>query len=134
MAKDIIDRGLLGDILHFRGRYLQESGRRATERLAAHPGGRGALLGLGSHVIDMARFLVGEITALMGMLPDLRALTMVEFANGAHGTLEANSHCPGNKNRHSWEIHGTNGSLGHLVGMLAFDQGATVLGLPAFLR
>jgi len=111
LAKDIIDQGLLGRILQFRGKYLQEGGRRARERLAAHPGGRGALLGLGSHVIDMARFLVGEITAIMGMLPDLRAVTLVEFANGAHGTLEANSHCPGNKNRHAWEIHGTKGSL-----------------------
>jgi predicted dehydrogenase len=110
LAKDIIDQGLLGGILHFRGKYLQEGGHR-PERLAAHPGGRGVLLGLGSHVIDMARFLVGEITAVMGMVPDMRTMTLVEFANGAHGTLEASSLCSGSKNRHAWEIHGTKGSL-----------------------
>jgi predicted dehydrogenase len=59
----------------------------------------------------MARFLVGEIVALTGMLPDLRAAAMVEFANGACGTLESNSYCVGSKNRHAWEIHGTKGSL-----------------------
>jgi predicted dehydrogenase len=110
LAKDIIDQGLLGRILHFRGKYLQEGGHR-SERLAAHPGGRGVLLGLGSHVIDMARFLVGEIIAVMGMLPDMRAVTLAEFANGAHGTLEASNLCAGSKNRHAWEIHGTKGSL-----------------------
>jgi len=111
LAKDIIDQGLLGHILQFRGKYLQEWGQRARGLPTEHPGGRRALLGLGSHVIDMARFLVGEITAIMGVLPDMRAVTLVEFANGAYGSLEANSDCAGNKNRHAWEIHGTKGSL-----------------------
>jgi len=110
LAKDIIDQGLLGRVLHFRGKYLMEGGHR-PERLAAHPGGRGPLLGLGSHIIDMARFLVGEIASVVGMLPDMGVVTLVEFAGGAHGTLEANTLCPGNKNRHTWEIHGTKGSL-----------------------
>jgi predicted dehydrogenase len=110
LAKEIIDRGLLGRILHFRGKYLQEGGHR-PERLASHPGGRRTLLGLGSHITDMARFLVGEITAVMGMLPDMRAMTLVEFANGAHGVLEASGLSAGSKNRHAWEIHGTKGTL-----------------------
>lgn len=109
-AKDIIDQGLLGRVLQFRGKYLQEGGHR-SERLAAHPGGRGALLGIGCHITDMARFLMGEITAVVGMLPDMRVLTLVEFASGAHGTVEATQLAAGNKNRLAWEIHGTKGSL-----------------------
>ena len=110
LAKDIIDQGLLGRVLHFRGKYLMEGGHR-PERLATHPGGRNALLGLGSHIIDMARFLVGEIASVTAMLPDMGVVALVEFAGGAHGSLEANTLCPGNKNRHTWEIHGTKGSL-----------------------
>ena len=110
LAKDIIDQGLLGHLLHFRGGYMQEGGHR-PERLESHVGGSGVLLGLGSHIIDLARFLAGEIVSVMAMLPDMGVLALVEFANGAHGTLEASGLCAGNKNRHTWEIYGTDGSL-----------------------
>jgi predicted dehydrogenase len=110
LAKDIIDQGLLGQILHFRGKYLQDMGLQPG-LVAAHPGGRRVLLGLGSHIIDMARFLIGEIRLVMGVLPDMGVQALVQFANGARGILEANTVCAGNKNRQAWEIHGTQGSL-----------------------
>lgn len=108
LARDIIDAGRLGRITHFRGAYQQVW---AKENLPDGQGGRFALLGLGSHVIDMARFLAGEIVAVSGTLTDHSALILVEFASGAQGTLEANLFSPGRRNRHTWEIHGTGGSL-----------------------
>jgi len=110
LTKDIIDQGLLGRLLHFRGMYLQPWVEGAEE-VVDRPGGRGALLEIGSHITDMARFLVGEIIAVKGALSDMRVVTLVEFADGAQGTLEANGFCVGSKNRLAWEIHGTKGSL-----------------------
>jgi predicted dehydrogenase len=110
LAKDMIDQGLLGRVLQFRGLYLQPWVEK-TEDLVDRPGGRDALWEIGSHLTDMARFLAGEIVVVQGMLSDMKAVTLVEFAHGAHGTLEANGLCVGSKNRLAWEIHGTRGSL-----------------------
>jgi predicted dehydrogenase len=110
LAKDIIDQGLLGPVEHFSGVY-QRDARHRPGRQGRYTGGRRALLGLGCHLIDMARFLVGEITAVEGMLPDMRVVTLVRFANGARGSLEISQFCPGRKNRHAWEIHGAKGTL-----------------------
>jgi predicted dehydrogenase len=109
LAKDIIDQGLLGDVVQFRGMYLRDG--RHTGRASPYVGWRNALLGLGCHIIDMARFLVGEIVAVEGMALDRGIVALVEFLNGAQGMVEANQLCPGSKNRHTWEIHGTHGSL-----------------------
>jgi len=98
LARDIVDRGLLGRVLHFRGIYLQPWVEK-SEDLVDRPGGRDALWEIGSHLTDMARFLAGEITAVRAVLSDMKAIALVEFAGGAHGTLEANGLCVGSKNR-----------------------------------
>src|SRR5207302_10584780 len=59
LARQIIDQGLLGRIHHVRFSYLQEH---QADPLKPYPwAGRpsGVLLGLGSHVIDLARLLIG---------------------------------------------------------------------------
>lgn len=121
LAKQLIDAGELGEIRHFRGRYLQEWG--ATDapawRFEKEAAGSGALGDLGAHVIDLARYLVGEVEAVGAVTatfqPDREVddafAAAVAFTGGATGTLEASRFAPGRKNALSWEINGSKGSL-----------------------
>ena len=72
LAHELIAAGTLGTIRHFRGTYLQEwlvdPARPRTWRLDRSKAGAGTLGDIGSHVIDLARFLVGEITDVTGAL------------------------------------------------------------------
>jgi predicted dehydrogenase len=121
LARQIIESGELGDIQHFRGTYLQEWGATEGElwRFSKAEAGSGALGDLGAHVIDLARYLVGDIDAVSAMtqtfMPgrevDDAVESVVSFANGAVGTIEASRFCPGRKNAFSWEINGSKGSL-----------------------
>jgi predicted dehydrogenase len=133
-AKRLIESGALGRIFHFRGVYLQEwiidPNFPKIWRLDKKVAGSGSLGDLGSHVIDLARFLVGEPTQVMGLtktfvperpMPDGNGmgtvdvddavLTMFEFANGAVGTIEASRFCHGRKNYNCIEINGEKGSI-----------------------
>src|SRR3954470_5778287 len=68
LAREMIAAGELGEIYHFRGSYLQEWIGDADFpmfwRLDKSVAGSGALGDLGAHVIDLARYLVGEIDAV----------------------------------------------------------------------
>ena len=71
MAREMIEAGELGEIRHFRGRYLQDWGDDPsldTWRFHPDEAGSGALGDLGTHVIDLARFLNGEISTVTGFL------------------------------------------------------------------
>ena len=60
----------LGDLFHARFAYLQAWGADADEsvwRFDAGEAGSGALGDLASHVVDLARFLVGEIDVVTGL-------------------------------------------------------------------
>src|SRR5207237_1438729 len=62
LARELIDEGRLGEIRHFRARYLQDWGDDPsldTWRFHPDEAGSGALGDLGAHVIDLARYLVG---------------------------------------------------------------------------
>jgi len=133
LARQLIDQGALGKIYHFRGCYLQEPGHNPAAPLEdcwyATGTRSGILLGIGSHIIDMSRFLVGEITSVSGLVrtwnttrvdktgavqpvrADEGNLALVEFANGAAGTLESSGVATGRKNQHTWEINGSKASL-----------------------
>jgi predicted dehydrogenase len=128
LARAMIEAGELGEIRHFRGRYLQEF---ITDpefpmiwRLEKEVAGSGALGDLGAHVIDLGRYLVGEVSAVSALartfIPerpggkvtvDDAFEAVVEFENGAVGTLEASRFCPGRKNGLSFEINGSKGSI-----------------------
>ena len=121
LARELIDAGELGEIRHFRGRYLQDWGDTDAEvwRFDRAEAGSGALGDLAAHVVDLARYLVGEIHEVGGFLstfiPDREVDDAVEatvrFANGAVGTLEATRLALGRRNAFQWEINGTKGSL-----------------------
>jgi len=135
LAAQIISSGQLGDIRHFRGTYLQDW---ITDpkfplvwRLDRKKAGSGALGDIGAHVVDLARFLVGEIAEVAGDLRtfvprrplpgapgrrgavtvDDAAIALVRFTGGAMGTIEATRMAPGRKNFNRFEINGSRGSL-----------------------
>lgn len=64
LAKKYIDEGAIGDILDFRGTYLQDwsahSDSPLSWRFQKSVCGSGALGDIGTHVVDMLRFLVGD--------------------------------------------------------------------------
>jgi len=135
LAKQLITEGTLGTIYHFRGTYLQDwivdPNFPLIWRLDKNRAGSGAMGDLASHVTDLSRFLVGEITEVSATLQtfikerplvdnpkksgkvtvDDASLALVRFENGAIGTIEATRLAPGRKNYNRFEINGSNGSL-----------------------
>ena len=137
-AKRLIDDGELGEVRVVRAHYLQDwladPDAPWSWRNDAEVAGFGALGDIGSHSVDLARFLVadhaGEIERVSGHLTtfieerpvesedDTRPVTVddtytaqAEFESGAVGTFEASQVVHGHKNDNSIEIHGTDGSL-----------------------
>jgi predicted dehydrogenase len=133
-AYDLIQSGKLGEIYHFRAIYLQEwimdPAFPMVWRLDKQRAGSGTLGDLGAHIIDLARFLVGEprrVSAMTRTFVNERPLTngsgmgkvsvddafvsLIEFENGALGTLEASRFCAGRKNHQVLEINGSKGSI-----------------------
>jgi predicted dehydrogenase len=122
LARELIDAGDLGEIRHFRGRYLQDwadDPSLDTWRFSADAAGSGALGDLAAHVIDLARYLVGDIasvsalvrTFLPGRQVDDAVEAAVEFENGAIGTIESTRLALGRRNAFQWEINGSKASL-----------------------
>ena len=121
LAREIIEAGELGELHHFRGTYLQEWGATDADlwRFDKAAAGSGALGDLGAHVIDLGRYLVGEIDAVAahtatfqpGREVDDAVEATVAFEGGAVGTIEASRFCPGRKNALRFEVNGTKGSL-----------------------
>lgn len=66
LAKKYIEEGALGEILNFRGTYLQDWSADPdgplSWRFQKSIAGSGSLGDIGTHVVDMARYLCGEIT------------------------------------------------------------------------
>ena len=123
LAREMIDAGELGEIRHFRSRYLQDWADDAsldTWRFHPDEAGSGALGDLGAHVVDLARFLAGEPASVSGFaktfLPgrqvDDAVEAAVQFESGAVGTIEATRFALGRRNSLQWEINGSKGSLG----------------------
>jgi predicted dehydrogenase len=121
LARQLVDAGEIGDVLHFRGRYLQEWGADPALdawRFQAEEAG-GTLGDTGAHVIDLARFLAGEISSIAGVVRtfisgravDDAIAASVEFEGGAIGTIEATRVTLGHKNALQWELNGTKGSI-----------------------
>jgi predicted dehydrogenase len=121
LARQMLEAGDLGEIHHFRGRFLQEWGATDAEvwRFEKSLAGSGAIGDLGTHVIDLARYLVGEIETVSALTATFRPgrevddafESVVAFENGAVGTIEATRFATGRKNAFQWEINGSKGSI-----------------------
>jgi predicted dehydrogenase len=133
LAREIVQGGHLGQVHHLHVHYLQDHQANPNRPIPDkyRQGKAGVLLGLGSHAIDLARFLVGEPAAVMGSLrtvnkarpapdgsgrtvemsDDDSAVALLEFANGAIGTLDVSYVSAGHKNHLVVEVNGLEGSL-----------------------
>jgi predicted dehydrogenase len=122
LARELLEAGELGEVVHFRARYLQSWGWDADPtlwRLDRGEAGSGALGDLGAHIVDIARYLVGEIASVSArvrtVIPnrevDDHFVATIEFENGIVGTLEASRLARGRLNSNAFEINGSKGSL-----------------------
>ncbi|MBQ0925640.1 Gfo/Idh/MocA family protein [Saccharopolyspora endophytica] len=72
LAKRYIDEGAIGELISFRGTYLQDWSADPESplswRFQREIAGSGALGDIGTHVVDLARYLVGEISGVNAML------------------------------------------------------------------
>jgi predicted dehydrogenase len=133
-AKALIEAGELGEIHGFSGRncedYMGDAavpyGWRCQRRLA----GSGALADLGSHLINLAHFMIGDVARVQGSLKTVHktrverstgralpvenediALVLLEFASGATGTFNISRVATGYKSGLAFTVTGTRGTL-----------------------
>jgi predicted dehydrogenase len=145
LARQMIQAGELGGaIRHFHARYAQDwlvnPNFPRTWRLQKHLAGSGAHGDINAHIIDLGRYLVGEIKEVCGMMETfIKERPLAEpgtvppqaaaggrkgkvtvddavswigrFANGAMANLEATRFGLGRKNHITFEINGDKGSL-----------------------
>ena len=120
-AREMIEAGEIGDLLHFRATYRQGWGASDEDvwRFDAGQAGGGAVGDLMSHVVDLARYLCGEIetakgeavTFVPGRTVDDAVAGILRFAGGALGVVEATRFATNELNRFTWEVNGTKGTL-----------------------
>lgn len=144
-AKKLIDEGKIGTIYHWRGAYLQDwimdPNFPLTWHLQKKHAGAGPHFDLGSHSVDLARYLVGDIAEVTAMtsrfiekrpLPGAGAGTfaagvagkesgevtvedaafmVAKFENGTLGSFETSRFAAGRKNYNNFEIYGSKGSI-----------------------
>jgi len=142
LAKHMIDEGILGDrIYHYRARYAQDwiadPQFPLVWRLQSGIAGLGTLGCIGSHIIDLGRYLVGEFKEVSGLMHTFikerplesasprsknrkktgkvtvedTASWVGRFKNGAVANMEATRFAYGRKNGITLEINGSKGSL-----------------------
>lgn len=141
LAKELIDSGRLGRIFSVRCSYLNiESGGRGYLdpeypmhwHMDAGLAGHGAISDLGSHALDMARFLGGEVKEVCGatstfikerpsnaanqtkkekVTAEDSAVANLKFSSGALGTIDCSWLAPGVKDFFYFEVHGSKGSV-----------------------
>jgi predicted dehydrogenase len=134
-AEQLIREGFLGKVLSFRASYLHsgyvDPERPMSWRLEKHKSGGGALFDLGSHVLDLLRYLSGEYEPVYAGFEtftkkrpqrknspekaevevDDLALLQIRMENGALGTVEASRIATGTNDELRIEIHGTQGAI-----------------------
>lgn len=127
-AKEIIERGDIGDIITFRAAFLHSSSLDADKpyawRYAPVSEGGGVINDLGSHVFDMLLYLIGRFDSIKCMTKTLHtersgqditsddaAFMAVRMQCGAVGTIEATKLATGVSDSLRFEIHGTKGAV-----------------------
>lgn len=118
-AKQLIDAGSLGPLLFVRARY-GHGGRVGYDkewRAKSALSGGGELIDQGCHIIDLARWLLGEFPLVEGfattyfwqMPVDDNAFLLLRTADGKAAFLHAS--CTEWKNTFSFEIYGRDGKI-----------------------
>jgi predicted dehydrogenase len=137
LAKKIISEGALGRIFHFRARYAQDRLADVDFPMTWHlqkETGSGVNGDINSHIVDLARYLVGEFEEVCGIVnifvPErplansekgakkMDKVTVSDVAafigwmeNGVLANLEATRYATGRKNHIEIEINGAKGSI-----------------------
>ena len=123
-AREIVDAGKLGPLMMIRARY-GHGGRLGYEkewRADPKQSGGGELIDQGVHLIDLARWFLGDFKEVDGfaqtlfwkMPVDDNAFLILRTARGQTASLHAS--CTEWKNLFSFEIYGRNGKL-HIEGL-----------------
>jgi predicted dehydrogenase len=135
-ARRLIEEGAIGEPLRFQGvhneDYMSDPEAPFTWRCDPSIGGAAGALGdLGSHIVSLARLLMGEITAVAGRIRTVvkerpiaaggterrrvgnedEAEAMLSFASGATGHVGASRIVTGSKMRIAFEVMGSQGAL-----------------------
>lgn len=134
-AKKLLDEGALGEIYSFEFEYLhsgyQDASRPLTWRMRKELSGGGALVDLGAHIIDLARFLLGEFAEVSALTKtwvterplkkgsaevgkvtvDDAAWVTARLASGAIGTLVVSRFATGAADDLRLRIEGEKGAL-----------------------
>ncbi|MDR9795084.1 Gfo/Idh/MocA family oxidoreductase [Aeribacillus pallidus] len=133
--KDLVQSGKLGQIIGFFGIYSQDSlldpNLPITWRHINKYSGSGALGDLGSHILSVSQFILGNIESVIALpktvikqrpvspgsleLADVEnddlITILAKYENGAVGTILASRVAPGRKNYLTYEIQGTEGTV-----------------------
>lgn len=143
-VRRLVDDGRLGQIYHYHGAYLQDwimdPQFPLVWRLQKKLAGAGALGDIGSHAIDLARFLNAEFNSVVGHMTTFikeRPLTsedggrlqakvgtgmgkvtvdddanfLARFSNDSVGVFESSRFCGGRRNFNTFQIYGSKGSV-----------------------
>lgn len=133
LARQLIRDGELGDPLHFEGHFFQDyavdPNLPFSWRFDKSVAGGGAFGDIGSHIMDIACALMGPVDSITARSmrlyekrpsekPDGQQVTvddltasLVQFSNGALGSVHASWAATGHKSDLSFSITGTKGSL-----------------------
>lgn len=135
-SKQLLDSGRLGEPLQFRGSYLQDAAFNADPhrwRATRATGGSGMVGDIGSHILDIAELLFGDIARVCaltrskgpnsadgwvsataqesGDLLDDAGVWIAEFNNGAVGSFSVNGFASGRKNQISFGFDASRGAV-----------------------
>lgn len=134
LAKKLIEQGKLGEIRHFNAVYYQDwlvdPSFPIVWRHSKEKSGSGAHGDMNAHIVDLARYLIGEFEAVNGeqrvfikerpvqgtskkgeVNADDTTSFMARFQNGAIGTFCATRMATGRKNFMRFELFGSNGAI-----------------------
>ncbi len=138
LAKEIVDRGDLGRVFHYRANFLQDwtiaedlpQGGTALWRLDVKAAGSGVTGDLLAHCIDTARWINGEVSEVSAMTEtfvkervhqesgkvepvgiDDACAFLARFANGSLAIFESTRYARGHKALKTFEINGEHKSL-----------------------
>lgn len=134
-AKQLIEAGFVGNIFSFRGRFYRPSyidpHKPMSWKLRRETSGGGALYDLGSHVLDLLYYLLGDFGSVQAMLETLiperpiaagssereavtvddLALLHLRMASGAVGTVDISRMGTGTTIDLQIEIYGDKGAI-----------------------
>ncbi|MEX1663544.1 Gfo/Idh/MocA family protein [Thioclava sp. 15-R06ZXC-3] len=133
LAREIIESGEIGQVTSFRGRHAENYMCDPTtpHSFRTDRVGGGALADIGSHILSMARFLLGPIQRVNGTCHTIHSMrpkdaggselapvevddmchAILQFENGAQGSIEANWAATGRTMDLSFEVTGTKGAI-----------------------